>query len=345
MIDRTEWLEARRKGIGGTDAAAILGLSRYRSAIDVWEDKLGLVPERPRSAAMEWGLRLETVLADAYTETTGRRVRRVGMRRAHHVTDFPMLGSIDRETYLGAPGEVVRIVELKKKRTDSDLSADGPPEKRIPADWYVQVQHYLEVAQRDVADVAILVGGTDFRVIEIPRDPDFGLDLRAEEGAFWRDYVLAEVQPEVTADDLDYLSRKYPLSAEDEKVATSEVALLVERILELDDAKKDLERERNEARAKVEEFLGTSAKLLAPAGTVSWKSHDVTRVGWKEYAGVLEGLLAEIDLLGDVETVESVRRIMSNRLGTIDLGDVRSLYSETKTERPFVAARKKEGTK
>lgn len=348
MIDRTEWLERRRKGIGGTDAPAILGLSRYRSAIDVWEDKLGLSAERAQTAPMRWGLALEDAIADAYQEETGRRVRRVGIRRAKHVRDFPMIGSIDRMTYLStAP---VRVVELKTSRSSDGWAGreewpDLPPEKRVPADYYVQVQHYLEVVEADVADVAVLFSGSDFRVIEIPRDVDFGADLRAEESTFWNVNVLGEVQPEVTADDLDFLSRRYPVSADEEKVATPELAALVDEIVAIDDQVKDLERSRNERRAKVEEYLGTAAKLLTPRASVRWRSHDVTRTAWKEYAGVLESAFARIDLEGDVETVESVRRLLSRAVGTTDLGDVRSLYSTTKTERPFVVDRKKEGAK
>lgn len=341
MIDRQEWLEARRKGIGGTDAAAILGLSRYRTAIDVYEDKAGISGERPATAAMEWGRRLEDALAVAYTETTGRRVRRVGMRRAHHVKDYPMLGSIDRETYLGAPGEPGRIVELKKKRSSDDLGGeDDPPERRVPADWYVQVQHYMEVADRDVADVAVLVGGIDFRVIEIPRDRQYGADLREEEGAFWRDYVLKGEYPPASADDLANLSRRWS-STDDEKVATAEQSMLVDAYLDADQAVDEAEQRRDEFKAKLMEAMGDAGKLVAPGATVSWRSHDRTTTSWKEVAKVYRDALEQIDAL----MVDG--RAWPEQLATLvrDPDLVSGLYSATSNVRPFRVDKKNGGTK
>lgn len=339
MIDRGEWLEARRKGIGGSDAAAILGLSRYRTAIDVYEDKLGLVPERPQTAAMQWGLRLEDAIATAYTEETGRAVRKVGgIRRAHHVRDFPMIASIDR---LSVDGQ--RVVELKKKRTEDDLgSEDDPPEKRVPADWYVQTQHYLEVVDRDVADVAVLVAGSDFRVIPIPRDRDYGADLRTEEGAFWRTYVETGTYPPAGADDLANLGRRFGRSTDDERVATAEQAMLVETYLECVAGVTLAERQRDEVRAKLEESMGTIGRLLAPGGTITWRSHDVTRTSWKDYAGVLEAAIRRFRIQTPPREQAYLDMVLSDGWGTTDLDAVRGLYAQTKSERPFVAKRAKE---
>lgn len=346
-MDRQTWLEARRKGIGGTDAAAILGLSRWRTAVDVYEDKVGIAPEKPQTAAMVWGLALEAAIADAYTVETGRRVRKVGIRRAHHVKDYPMIGSIDRETYLGRPEEEPRVVELKTSRSsdgfaDRDGWRDVIPEKRVPADYYVQVQHYLEVADRSIADVAVLFGGSDFRIYEIPRDREYGADLRTEEGAFWRDYVLTETYPPASADDLANLGRRFGSSTDDEKVATPEVALLVDAYLELDGAVDLAEQQRDEVKAKLMEAMGTTGRLVAPGAVVSWRSHDRKTTSWKDYAGVLAGAL-EVARLNDPAAKTAIDRVLSEGVGTTDLADVVGLYSATSSVRPFRVDRKNEG--
>lgn len=344
MIDRQEWLEARRKGIGGTDAAAILGLSKWRSAVDVWEDKLGVAPERPQTAAMLWGLRLEEVIAAAYTETTGRRVRRVGMRRARHVKTFPMLGSIDRMTYLS--DEAPRVVELKKKRSADDLgTADDPPYLRVPPDWYLQTQHYLEVVDAEIADVAVLVGGTDFRIIEIPRDRDYGADLIEEEARFWRDYVEAGVQPPVGPDDLAFLGRKYPASSGEEIVATSELALTVEAYL---DAVAEVERYeglRDGYRAKIEDAMGTASRLVSGSASVSWKSHERKSTAWREIAGGYRSAIESTRTSLFAQTQRDVDRALSEGFGTTNLDDVEGLFTTTSPVRPFRVERKKEGAK
>lgn len=337
-MDRTTWLEARRKGLGGTDAAAILGLSRWRTAVDVYEDKLGISPEQPVTAPMRWGLALEDAIADAYTEETGYRTRRVGMRKAHHVKDFPMLGSIDRMTYLRA-GEP-RVVELKTARSSDGFAGveewpSLPPERRIPADYYVQVQHYLEVTRLSFADVAVLFGGSDFRVIEIPRDEDFGADLRAELGAFWRDYVLTETYPPAGADDLANLSRRWS-STDDETVATAELSNLVDRYLERSEALEGIEKQRDEYKAKIMEAMGAGGRLLASSATVTWRGHERTTTSWKEVALAYRTRILDavkpFRLEPDVELLA-------------ELDSIAASYAQTSTVRPFRVDRKKEESK
>ena len=319
-MDRTAWLESRRRGIGGSDAAAIFGLSKYQSAIDVWEAKLGIAPVRPETAAMRWGLRLEDTIAAAYAEERGFRVRKVGgIRRAHHVTTFPMIGSLDRLAYED-PG--VRVLELKTRRSADGLGTENdPPERRVPADWYLQIQHYLEVVDLEIADVAVLVGGSDFRVIEIPRDRAFGADLVAEEGAFWNTYVLGKVQPPVGPDDLAFLARKYPRDAGEERVATSEQELLIDAYLAEVEQIERHEGLRDGYRAKIEDAMGTATRLISGGAVVSWKAHDRTSVTWKAYAEVLE-------------------QIVEQHAPDEDLPGLRSGYTKTEPVRPFRADRK-----
>ena len=75
-MSRPEWLEQRRKTVGGSDAAAIVGLSRYASAYTVWADKTGRLPDKPDTEAMRLGRDLEDYVAQRWCEVTGKRVRR-----------------------------------------------------------------------------------------------------------------------------------------------------------------------------------------------------------------------------------------------------------------------------
>lgn len=284
-MNRSEWLERRRKGIGGSDAAAILGLSRFRSARDVWLDKLGETPDRTPTAPMLWGLRLEAAIADAYTETTGIRLYRPPIRRARHVRDFPMIGSIDRIAQDGS-----RFVELKTARSDTGFApADGwrdfPPEKRIPPDYYAQVQHYGEVLEADRGDVAALFSGSDFRIYEIPIDRDFGADLRTEERTFWRENVVPRIEPPASALDLDSLARRYSIAdPNSEKPATAEIALAVEQSLAAREEIDRLEQIRDGADAAIKDYLGTAYRLIVGGASVTWSRYERRTVAWKEVA-------------------------------------------------------------
>lgn len=342
MTDRQTWLEARRKGLGSTDSPAILGLDRWRSGRDVFADKKGLTPDRPLTAPMEWGLRLEDAIAAAWSERTGGSTRRVAMRRARHVHTFPMLASIDR---LGRTleGETI-VVELKAARSDDGYAPeldqeDVVPEKRVPPGYYTQVQHQLEVADLERAELAVLFGGSDFRRYRIPRDRDFGADLVTELGSWWRDYFLADVEPPVGPDDGPGLARRFPRSADVEKVPTSEIILVAEHYLRLLDRLDELERERDLQGNRLKEYLGDAAKMTVPGAVVSWRSHERTTTGWKEVAEAYRRKLLDLDVaearpftLSAQPSLELVE----------ELGAIVSLYTQTVAVRPFRVDRKKE---
>lgn len=75
-LTREEWLAERRKGIGGSDAAAIIGMNHYVTPYMLWADKTGQLPEQEDNEAMRQGRDLEQYVADRFIEATGKRVRR-----------------------------------------------------------------------------------------------------------------------------------------------------------------------------------------------------------------------------------------------------------------------------
>lgn len=346
-MDRREWLEARRKGIGGSDVAPIFGLSKYRTAVDVYEDKLGLRPERPQTAPMRFGLLLEDAIARAFVEDSGILVRKVrgGIRRARHVSAFPMIGSFDREAYGSNVPDGGALVELKTSRigegyAKSDEWRDLAPEKRVPTDAFLQIQHYLEVARYEVAFVVVLVAGSELRTVEIPRDPAVGSDLVEEEGRFWRDYIEAGIVPPVSAEDQAYLLRRFPEALEAEAVATAEIELALDRLFEVEDGIEELAREKDQLKADLKLFMGTAKKLVAGSGSATWSRFDRTTTGWKEYATSLEHLASELAkhvALDDDPELAVALDVVGNRFEPI-----RSIYSRTAPGEQFVT-RKKEG--
>ena len=191
-LNRDQWLQVRKGGIGSSDAAAAVGLHPYKSQLQLWMEKTGrdgnlpVVNPNDDTSPMYWGTLLEPIVAAHYTRRTGHRVRRINAVLQH--PEYPwMLANIDREVTGAAD---VQILECKTAGIHgSRLWRDGVPE-------YVQLQvmHQLAVTGKQAADVAVLLGGQELQVFRIERDEEMIAQLISLERQFW-DYVERGEEP------------------------------------------------------------------------------------------------------------------------------------------------------
>lgn len=207
-----EQLEARKAGIGGSDIAAVLGLSPYKTPLDVYNEKLGLV-EPPDLAANEnvhFGNVLEDVVADEFGRRTGLKPRRNNQHLAHKEHPF-LLANIDRDI-VGQPFGKKCGLECKtadKWAARPELWGEGAVFERdsegelyiahhddqVP-DWYLlQCAHYMAVTGADLWFLAVLIGGNNFRIYTIARDLELEAVLIRKASRFWNDHVLAQTPP------------------------------------------------------------------------------------------------------------------------------------------------------
>lgn len=169
-MNRMEFLEARRKGIGSSDVAKIVGISRFGTALDVYLDKVNPVAAstRPMEPRLEWGQRAEPMIAAAIMDHHGWELAKP-KTMAHAEHSF-LLASPDRENDSG------ELIEIK---TAERADGWGEPETdEIPDQYWLQVQHQLEVFASHRTDVEtcwvfVLIGQGDFRRYRIPRDPGY----------------------------------------------------------------------------------------------------------------------------------------------------------------------------
>lgn len=182
-MERDDWLEVRRTGIGSSDASAAIGLNPYQSQLELWMHKTGKSHQLPSidpqddTSPMFWGTLLEPIVAAHYTKRTGRKVRRVNAVLQHPEHPW-MLANVDREV-IGSPE--VQLLECKTAGIHgARLWKDGVPE-------YVQIQvmHQLAVTGHKAADVAVLIGGQELRIFRIERDEALIGRLMTLERAFW----------------------------------------------------------------------------------------------------------------------------------------------------------------
>ncbi|AXE91065.1 YqaJ viral recombinase family protein [Paraburkholderia terricola] len=197
-LSREDWLEVRKSGIGGSDAAAAVGLHPYQSALELWLIKTGRDASLPlpnpddTTEPVYWGTLLEPIVAASYTKQTGNRVRRVNAVLRHRSIPW-MLANIDREV-VGS-----RDVQLLECKTAGEFGArlwrDGVPE-------YVQIQaqHQLAVTGRQAADVALLLCGQKLEVHRVERDDALIARLIELESDFWR-HVETDTPPAADGSD------------------------------------------------------------------------------------------------------------------------------------------------
>jgi putative phage-type endonuclease len=189
-----DWLAARRNGIGGSDVAAILGVSKWVGPTKVYYDKLGVLPDED-NAAMEWGRRLESAVRQKFADE----------HPEFHVTEGPglvahperpwQLATIDGLAAETPDGEPVAIVEVKTGRAGADDWGDELTDE-VPLPYLCQVTWYLDVYGLSAGFLAVLLDGRDYREYVIEYDAVLAAKLRAFCHAFRVNNVLAGVPPE-----------------------------------------------------------------------------------------------------------------------------------------------------
>ena len=132
-INRQQWLEVRKQGLGSSDAAAAVGLNPYQSQLELWLIKTGRDADLPKpdatdeSSPMYWGNILEPIVAAHYTKHSGHKVRRINAVLQHPDKDKSwMLANLD---YAVVGADDVQILECKTAgEFGSRLWREGVPE-------------------------------------------------------------------------------------------------------------------------------------------------------------------------------------------------------------------------
>jgi putative phage-type endonuclease len=197
-----EWDATRLTGIGGSESAAAMGISPFKTRFQLWKEKRReVVPEDIGSLDhVYFGTMLEGIVVAEYRKRTGKNVRRVS--KILRSRKFPwMLATLDFDV-LGAS---VRIIGEAKtvgmfayfaKEWGDDGSAI------VPIEYYAQAQHNMVVARAEQCEIPVLIGGQQFKIYHVPRDEEFIGKMIFEERRFWESVASGEEPPPTTAEDL-----------------------------------------------------------------------------------------------------------------------------------------------
>ncbi|KFK89994.1 hypothetical protein IX27_02890 [Streptomyces sp. JS01] len=275
-LDREQWLTVRRTGVGGSEVAAILGMSKYTSPTEVYLDKVGELPlDRPLDPVLAeaafWGHEHEPTVARVFSARTGLGIVE-GPGTLAHVERRWMLANVDRyvlDEGASAPSSLLEIKTRSAFQLDEWLLGvpDGPA---LQTHWYLAVTGYGH------AHVAALLGGNRLLIHRVERDESLVDHLVEIVGRFWQG-VLDRVPPsidgsEATESLLDHL---YSVKAGGVTVADpAEVLPLLERRRELKAREQRTADELREVDNRLKATAG-EAEVVKTQGAVAftWKQN------------------------------------------------------------------------
>ncbi|HPS93892.1 MAG TPA: YqaJ viral recombinase family protein [Deltaproteobacteria bacterium] len=273
-MNREQWLKDRKKGIGGSDAAAVLGLNPYSSALAVYLDKIGEGEPVEENERMGWGLKLEKLIVAEYETRTGMRVVHNTEQSIsiHPVHDW-MCCTLDAVAYpLDDPknGGV-----LQAKNVDRFMKHEW--EDRVPEHYLIQLMHEIAVTGLKWGALVVLIGGNEWRSYEFDRDEDLISLIIEKESAFWHENVLKRIPPDPTGASLEVLGRMY--KQDNGKSITLYDDAIGKAITSYLDAKAHLDRytkQKEDSEAIIKSAMGDAAQGIYQAGDtmfgISWSS-------------------------------------------------------------------------
>lgn len=263
-----QWVEARKNGIGGSDVASIMGLNKYSSPLNVWLVKTGREesPDLSGNQAVEWGNRLEDVVADKFAdEHPELQVRRRNATMVSIKRPWAF-ANIDRWVTDGKGN--VGILEVKT--VGMRRAADW--DNGVPLYYLTQVMHYMSVTGYQYAWVAVLIGGQEFREYYIERDEQ---DIQAINDAvdtFWRDFVETDTAPALIGNDPEanaLLSQHSDPSTEFIAMLDEDVSMLDE-LQEIKDQMDDLKHRKTLIENQIKDLIGDNKGIETETKRITW---------------------------------------------------------------------------
>jgi putative phage-type endonuclease len=260
MALTAEQIVTRQTGIGGSDAAAALGLSKMKTALELYLEKRGEIARAEPAANDEviwWGRALEPIVRQKYAETTGRVVV-MPHGTLHHPVHRFMLAHVD-----GLIDGEPRGYEGKTAFRSTGWGDEGTDQ--IPREYLLQVHHYLTVCDFEVWDVCALIG-RHFAIYEVPRDREMSEMLIHVEGDFMR-RVREGHPPGLDYDHptaRDVLKKLYPGTNGARLVASESAIAWREQLAAAQTAEKTAKANIESLKSRLLEEMGEAALLAFP---------------------------------------------------------------------------------
>ena len=278
-ITHEEWLNWRKKGIGGSDVSALLGLNPWRSPLALYYDKIGENKDEEESIAMELGRELEPFLRQKFEKwMTDNEGLVIEVKEEPYMMQHPeyewALANIDGK--FEHPEKGLCGLELK---TTNEFAKNLWEDDELPVYYYFQIQWYMGVTGIETFYVGYLIGNRKFDAKEIPRNDEVIAEMFRQAEDFWHDHVLAKAPPAPIGlgSDTDTLNKLYP-EEDGQVVELHEYQDKRDKYKELMKQKAELEKEIEAIKQQFMAAMGESEVAIVGDRKVTWKT--VSRKGF-----------------------------------------------------------------
>jgi putative phage-type endonuclease len=264
----------RRLGVGGSDIAALFGISSWATPLDVYLEKLSTEepeeePENPRS---EWGNRLEPVLIEKFEELHGVKCAS-GLDTFIHPKYSFMRANIDARII--GEDAILECKTADKFMGDywSSLGGDN-----IPEPYLLQCAYYAEILGVSKVYIAVLIGGNDFRVYHYDHNPALAKLILDKVINFWEEHVLKQIPPEAVHQ-ADAVKLWLHTVSDDVRIVTDEMLVILEELRSLKTDKENNEAQLNLKRLALYNFMQDAQVINSLSGDalVTWKLQSSKR--------------------------------------------------------------------
>ena len=279
-LPREDWLEIRTHGLGGSDAAAIMNMSKWGSPSTVWAEKVGFIDPKPADNwfQLEAGHAMEPLVGKLFAEKTGFTLVEDTNMYAH--PEYPwMIADLDfRATTPSGENVIVECKTTLPTNLDNWHNGVAGEDGRLPIHYEIQVRHYMAVMNVETAYVIVSWGFTADKacIVRVNRNLELERTIIEMERDFWMNYVIEDKEPQerflndlalkkfirMTVPDADNSASPGILTDGDLEVVQKFLDLCQERD-ELKDEVDHLDRQINALKKELVGILGekTSASL------------------------------------------------------------------------------------
>ena len=264
-MNREQFLLDRKKGIGGSDVASILGVSPFRTALDVYHDKTSpeLVYEEINED-LQRGMRVEKYILQEYAE-------RCEVQLASNVPTI-----IDQEyPFMRANVDAMVIgqnVIVEAKSTKAPISSW---ENGVPEYYKAQVAYYAMLTDAEYVEVPVLFSGWKYACFTYWRDVEYEASIKEAVINFWHNHIVKNIPPKPTSP--EELMAAYPKLEEKTIEADNDIREKVYLLQEAQAQRKKLEEQEKQLKTQIQGYMGDAGLLDAGFCKIALKEIKSTR--------------------------------------------------------------------